>query len=101
VTGSQRDPNLPDVPTVRELGLAGMEALGFQGLVGPAGMPPEVVDRLSSDLRKTLALADVKARFANAGSDVQPRGPADFSAYVKAEAEKWSALIRQRKIKLD
>jgi tripartite-type tricarboxylate transporter receptor subunit TctC len=101
VTGTKRDPNLPDVPTVRELGLAGMEALGFQGLVGPAGIPREVVDRLSSDLRKTLALADVKAKFAGAGSDVQPRGPAEFSAYVKAEAEKWSALIKQRKIQLD
>lgn len=101
VTGTKRDPNLPDAPTVRELGLAGMEALGFQGLVGPAGIPREVVDRLSSDLRKTLALADVKAKFAGAGSDVQPRGPAEFSAYVKAEAEKWSALIKQRKIQLD
>jgi tripartite-type tricarboxylate transporter receptor subunit TctC len=101
VTGSRRDANLPDVPTVRELGLAGMEALGFQGLVGPAGLPREVVDRLSADLRKTLALADVKAKFAGAGSEVQPRGPAEFSAYVKAEAEKWSALIRQRKIQLE
>ena len=101
VTGTRRDPNLPDVPTVRELGLAGLEALGFQGLVGPAGLPADVVTRLSNDLRKTLASADVKAKFASAGSDVQPRGPAEFSAYVKAEAEKWSALIRQRKIQLD
>jgi tripartite-type tricarboxylate transporter receptor subunit TctC len=101
VTGSRRDPNLPDVATVREQGLAGMEALGFQGLVGPAGMPPAVIERLSTELRKVLASADVKARFASAGSDVQPRGPAEFSAYVKAEAEKWSALIRQRKIQLD
>ncbi len=101
VTGTRRDPNLPDVPTVRELGLGGMEALGFQGLVGPAGMPQAVVDRLSADLRKVLAAPEVKAKFAGAGSEVQPRGPADFSAYVKGEAEKWSALIKQRKIQLD
>ncbi len=101
VTGTKRDPNLPDVPTVRELGLAGMEALGFQGLVGPAGLPADVVTRLSNDLRKALASAEVKARFASAGSEVQPRGPAEFSAYVKAEAEKWSALIKQRRIQLD
>lgn len=48
-----------------------------------------------------LATDDVKARFASAGADVQPRGPAEFAAYVKAESEKWSALIRQRKIQLD
>ena len=101
VTGTQRDANLPDVPTVRELGLAGMEAVGFQGLVGPAGLTKEVVDRLSAELRKVLASAEVKAKFASAGSEVQPRGPQEFAAYVKAEAERWSSLISKRGIKLD
>lgn len=101
VTGSKRDPNLPDVPTVRELGLPGMEAVGFQGLVGPAGMPKDVVERLSSELRKVLASPDVKAKFAGAGSEVQPRNAQEFAAYIKAESDKWSGLIRQRNIKLD
>ncbi|MBK7060462.1 MAG: tripartite tricarboxylate transporter substrate binding protein [Rubrivivax sp.] len=100
VTGPRRDPNLPDVPTVRELGLGGMEALGFQGLVAPAGLPRDVLNRLSADLRKVLAQPDVKAKFAAAGADVNPRGPQEFADYVKTEAERWSALIRQRKIQL-
>ena len=101
VTGPRRDANLPDVATVREQGLGGMEAVGFQGLVGPAGLPRDVVERLSSELRKVLASADVKAKFAAAGSEVQPRNAADFAAYVKGEAERWSTLIAQRNIKLD
>jgi tripartite-type tricarboxylate transporter receptor subunit TctC len=101
VTGARRDPNLPDVPTVRELGLGGMEAVGFQGLVGPAGLPKDVVDRLSAELRKVLANADVKAKFAGAGSEVQPRNATEFAAYVKGEAERWSSLIAKRGIKLD
>ena len=101
VTGTRRDPNLPEVGTVREQGLAGLEALGFQGLVAPAGLPAPVVERLAAELRKVLASAEVRARFASAGSDVQPRGPAEFAAYVKAEADTWSALIRQRRIQLD
>ncbi|WP_088286342.1 tripartite tricarboxylate transporter substrate binding protein [Ideonella sp. A 288] len=101
VTGPQRDPNLPDVATVREQDLAGMEAAGFQGLVGPAGLPREVVERLAADLRKVLARPDVKARFATAGAEVQPRGPAEFAAYVKGESERWSTLIARRGIKLD
>jgi tripartite-type tricarboxylate transporter receptor subunit TctC len=101
VTGSRRDPNLPDVPTVREQGFPGMEALGFQGLVGPPGLPREIVDRLAAELAKVLANAEVKARFAGAGSDVMARGPADFAAYVKAESEKWAGVIRSRKIQLD
>lgn len=101
VTGPRRDPNLPDVPTVAEQGLPGLEAVGFQGLVAPAGVPREVIDRLSSELRKLLATADVKARFAGAGSEVQPRPAAEFAAYVKGESERWSALIKARKLQLD
>jgi len=101
VTGPRRDPNLPDVPTVAEQGLPGLEAVGFQGLVAPAGVPREVIDRLSTELRKLLATADVKARFAGAGSEVQPRAAAEFAAYVKGESERWSALIKARKLQLD
>ncbi len=101
VTGPRRDPNLPDVATVREQGLGGMEAVGYQGLVGPAGMPREIVERLSATLAQVLSQAEVKARFAGAGSDVQPRGPAEFAAYVKGEATKWSNVIRTRKIRLE
>lgn len=68
---------------------------------GPPGLPREVMDRLSGALRKVLANADVKSQFAAAGADVQPRGPQEFAAYVKADAERWSGLISKRGIKLD
>ncbi len=101
VTGARRDGALPDVPTAIEQGFKGLESSGFQGLVGPAGLPREVVARLSAALGKVLAQPDVKAKFAAAGSEVQPRDAAAFAAHVKAEADKWSALIRQRKIQVD
>lgn len=101
VTGPKRDPQLPDVPTVRELGLGAMEAVGFQGLVGPAGMPKEVVDRLAAELAKALAQPEVKAKFAGAGAEVHSQGPAGFAAFVKADNEKWAKLIRERKLELD
>lgn len=101
VTGPRRDPQLPDVPTVGELGLGGMESVGFQGLVGPAGMPKDVVDRLAAELTKSLAQPDIKAKFATAGSEVHPLGPAEFAAFVKKDNEKWAKLIRERKLQLD
>lgn len=101
VTGPKRDPQLPDVPTVRELGIAGLETVGFQGLVGPAGMPREVVERLSTALATALAQPDVRAKFAASGAEVHPQGPAEFAAFVKADNEKWSRLIRERKLQLD
>ena len=101
VTGPRRDPNLPDVPTVAEQGFPALEAVGFQGLVAPAGVPREVVERLSAELRRVLATADVKARFAGVGSEVNARNGPEFAAYVKGESERWSALIKQRKLQLD
>ena len=101
VTGTRRDPNLPDVPTATEQGVAGMESVGFQGLVAPAGLPRPVLDRLAAELAKVLALPDIKAKFAAAGSEVHTRKPAEFAAFVKAENEKWAALIKKRDIKLD
>jgi tripartite-type tricarboxylate transporter receptor subunit TctC len=101
VTGTARDPQLPDVPTVRELGLGGMESVGFQGLVAPAGLPAPIRDRLAAELKKILATPDVRARFAAAGSEVHARGPEEFAAFVRQENEKWSALVKKRGIKAD
>lgn len=101
VTGPRRDPQLPGVPTVRELGLGAMETVGFQGLVGPAGLPREVVDTLSAALAKALAQPDVKAKFASAGSEAHYLPPAEFAAFGKAENEKWPRVIRERRLQLD
>jgi tripartite-type tricarboxylate transporter receptor subunit TctC len=101
VTGAKRDPQLPDVATVGEQGLAGVQSIGFQGLVGPAGLPREVVDRLAAGLAKVLAMPEVQAKFAAAGAEVHYQGPEAFAAFVKADNEKWAKLIRDRKIQLD
>ena len=101
VTGPTRDSNLPDVLTVREQGLPGLEAAGYQGLVAPAGVPREVIERISTELRRVLANPEVRAKFAAGGAEVMPRGAAEFAAYVKAESERWSALITQRGIKVE
>jgi tripartite-type tricarboxylate transporter receptor subunit TctC len=101
VTGPKRDPQLPDVPTVREQGFAGMESVGFQGLVGPAGMPRDVVERISVELARVLAQPEVKAKFMGVGAEVHSLGSADFAAFVKGENEKWARVIRERKLQLD
>jgi tripartite-type tricarboxylate transporter receptor subunit TctC len=101
VTGPARDPQLPDVPTVREMGFAGMQSVGFQGLVGPAGMPKEVVDKLAAELARALAQPDVKAKFTASGAEVHSLGPAEFGTFVRAENEKWTKLIRERKLQLE
>jgi tripartite-type tricarboxylate transporter receptor subunit TctC len=101
VTGSKRDAALPDVATVKEQGFAEMEAVGFQGLVGPAGMPADVRNKLAEELGKLLTQAEIKAKFVTAGAEVKFRGPDEFATMIGSESERWAKLIRTRKITLD
>ena len=101
VTGANRDPALPDVPTTRELGLQGFEAVGFQGLVAPAGLPVSIRDRLAGAVRGAIEDAEVREKLIGAGSEPRYRGPDDFAAFVKGENSKWIGLIRDRRLSSD
>lgn len=94
VTSPMRDPELPHVPTVREAGYPALETAGWQGLVGPLGLPREIVARLSVELKKLLARPDVRERFRRAGQPVVERGPEEFAAFMKAENERWISVIK-------
>ena len=94
VTSPSRDPDLPDVPTASEAGFASLETSGWQGLIGPAGMPADVVQKLHRALRFALAKPEVRERFANAGTPVMERDPQAFGAFIKAENERWLPLIK-------
>lgn len=94
VTDTQRQAALPNVATARESGFAALEVAGWQGIVGPAGMPRDVVARIARALRDTLAKPDVRQKFVQTGSTVMERGPEEFSAYVAAEIARWTPVIR-------
>jgi tripartite-type tricarboxylate transporter receptor subunit TctC len=94
VTSAERDPLLPDVPTRRESGYPQLETAGWQGIVGPAGMPREVVTRLSGEIRKVHAKPEVREKLAAAGTPVTDRGPDEFAAFVRDENQRWLPVIR-------
>ncbi len=97
----QRSPSLPEVPTVAESGLPGYEMGSWYGLFAPAATPKDVAQRLSVQTVRASTAADVRARFAGAGTD--PLGlPADESAALLArEIERWSRVARQAQIKAE
>jgi tripartite-type tricarboxylate transporter receptor subunit TctC len=101
VTGRERDPNVPDVQTVREAGYPELETVGWQGIVGPAGIPAETVNKLSAALRQALQRPDVRARFATTGATVRESTPAEFTAQVKADNEKWIPVIKSSGVKME
>lgn len=101
VTSAQRLPALSAVSTVAEQGYPGFEASTWLGLVGPAGMPADVVTRINAEVVKLLARKDVQDKLAFEGSMVATGTPAQFAEFIRAEHAKWGALIREAQIKLD
>jgi len=101
VTSAERDAQLPDVMTMREAGYAALETAGWQGVVGPAGMPRDVVVKLSGEIRKVLARPDVAKRFADAGTPVTERSAEEFAAFIRAENQRWIPVIKASGAKIE
>lgn len=101
VTSPERIARLPDVPTVAETGLAGFEARGWYGLLAPAGIPQDIVDRL---VKETLAIAGqpkFRQLIATFGSADVAEGPLKMSRLIGEETRKWGAIVRAGNIRLD
>jgi tripartite-type tricarboxylate transporter receptor subunit TctC len=99
VTGLKRSAALPDVPTIDEAGLPGYSYEGFIGLVGPAGMPKEIVARLGSEVAKALASGDVQARLLELGLESGSGTPEQFGAYLREQSVQAFKLAKDMGIK--
>lgn len=101
VTGKARHPQLKDVPTLEELGLQGFDAMQWYGVVGPAGMPPDVVKRLNDTLNAVLKAPDLSEKLSVEAVEPMPMTPQQFGDYIRADLARWTQLARDRKIELD
>jgi hypothetical protein len=101
VTGKGRSPLFPSLPTVSESGVPGFEVVQWYGFFAPAKTPPEIVDRLNREINAVMKDPETVKRFADQGADVVTGTPQEFGAFVKAEIEKWSAVIKAAKITAD
>lgn len=101
VTTKKRSVLLPDVPTLAELGLANYDVITFTGLFAPAGTPRAVADKVSAALKRALANAQVKERFAALGVDVIDLEQSAFDAYVKRDFDNWRSVAREAGISLE
>jgi tripartite-type tricarboxylate transporter receptor subunit TctC len=99
--GTERTALLPGVPTLIEENVREVEVFAFQGLLGPAGMPPATVQRLNAELNKSLANTTVLKRFLDFGMQPMPGTPEQFRAFARAEAKRWGPIIRDNGITLD
>jgi tripartite-type tricarboxylate transporter receptor subunit TctC len=101
VTSPQRLPQLPDVPTVSEAGLAGYDSTGWFGVVAPASTPSAVVQKLNAEIVAALNDEQIKAGMRNLGVEPAPTTPEQFEAYIRSETAKWAKVIKQANIKID
>ena len=92
---------LPDVPTLAEVGVRDSEVFAFQGLLGPAGLPRAVVDKLNGDLNRSFGTAAVQKRFEDIGMEAMPGTPEQFFALARAESRRWGPVIKATGVKLD
>ena len=95
VTGEQRSALLPDVPTRIESGVPGYVVTQWHGILGPAGMPRAVIDRLYAELVKAVRQPDVLARLAADGTEPVTSSPQQFAAHMKSERAKWVKVLKQ------
>ncbi|RYG14771.1 MAG: tripartite tricarboxylate transporter substrate binding protein [Burkholderiales bacterium] len=101
VTGSQRVPAYPNVPTIAESGQKGFDMVSWQAMFVPANTPQPVIDRLHAEVMKVLAQPDVQSKLKVYGMEPSSMTPAQLLAYQKAEVDKWAKVIKAANIKAE
>jgi tripartite-type tricarboxylate transporter receptor subunit TctC len=101
VAAPQRVASMPNVPTFKEVGLEPVNRMAYYGLIGPKGLPPEVVDKISSATKQALTDPAVKKRVEETGSLIVGNTPAEFAAQIKAEFEVYKEVVAKQKLKLE
>lgn len=98
VAGANRSSTLPDVPTMSEAGIPDFEISTWSGISVPAGTPREIVTKLSAEIAKILRMPDVKERLESGGDIIVGSTPEEFTAFIKADLEKFRNVVRDANI---
>lgn len=101
VSGPRRSPLAPDIPTIAESGLPGFSVVFWFGLYGPAGMSPQLTQRINDEVNKVLRSPEIVTRFAELGIEAGHGSPADFAAMVASDTARWTRIVTENKIKAE
>ena len=101
VTTQARDPQLPNVPTLREVGLKDFDVTNWYGVVAPAATPRDIVTRLNAELNRIVQTPDAKARFDQLGTRLNPMTPEKFTEFLQAEIAKYTDVVRKTGVRME
>ncbi len=101
IAGPKRDPALPDVPTVAELGFPGFAEISWVAFFAPSKTPVPIVNRLNNEINQVLALPDINKALTDLGMDVTPGTPAVIAEYVKSELVTWTRMVKETGATID
>ena len=101
VTSSRRTALLPDVPTLAECGTPGADAETWWGIVGPAGMPADVVDALNAEINKILVSPELVTFLTNEGAEAEPMAPQQFADMIRREIARWTQVAHEAHVSID
>jgi len=99
--GDKRSSLAPEVPTLAELGFKGVDADLWYGMLAPTGTPVDIVARINADMRKALALPEVKTALSAQGMEIAPSSPEDMAALMRRDSARWAAVVKQAGIKAE
>ncbi len=100
-TSAKRSPSLPDLPTIAEAGYPDYDITSWWGMLGPAGLPRDIANKLHAEIVRIIATPDVKERLNGLGADAVTNTPEQFAAYIKAEIAKWARIIKETGVKAE
>ncbi|MDB6000834.1 MAG: tripartite tricarboxylate transporter receptor family protein, partial [Rhizobacter sp.] len=100
-SGARRSDLAPDVPTLSELGFKGVEADLWYGMLAPTGTPPDVIKKINTDMRKALALPEVKTALVAQGMEIAPSTPEAMAALMRTDSQRWANVVKQAGIKAE
>ena len=101
VTSKERNPALPDVPTVIESGIKGFEVVGFYGFLAPAGLPKDITAKLSDAFKQVMNSPEIKTRMVMQGADPAFLGSDEFAQFLSLEMPRWADVVKKSGAKLD
>ena len=101
VTSAKRSQTLPELPTVSESGVPGYDVLLWYGLLGPKGVPREIVTQWNTEVNRAIQLPDIRERFASVGLEPTPGTPEDLARQLKREVERWAMVVKKAGVKVE